>query len=197
MEIARRRWLALWRRSAASGDAEAVFADLARRYAEPQRAYHTMQHLAECLEELPGASIRVELALWYHDAVYDPHRSDNEDRSAELGRDVARRIGWADPDAEAVHALILATKHAAVPADEEARLLTDVDLSILGRPRARFDEYERQIRAEYAWVPEALYIEKRREILQGFRERPAIYATPEFRRRYEAAARENLDRALR
>jgi predicted metal-dependent HD superfamily phosphohydrolase len=75
-------------------------------------------------------------------------------------------------------------------------VLVDVDLSILGATQSRFDEYERQVREEYGWVPEPIYRRKRREILESFLGRPAIYNTARFIGRYEQQARANLARSL-
>jgi predicted metal-dependent HD superfamily phosphohydrolase len=97
---------------------------------------------------------------------------------------------------ERVRQLVLATKHDARPASADAALLVDVDLAILGAVPERFDEYERQIREEYAWVPGPLFRRKRREILEGFLVRPHVYNTSHFRDRYEAAARANLSRSI-
>ena len=82
------------------------------------------------------------------------------------------------------------------PLDPDARLLVDIDLAILGAAPERFDEYEVQVRQEYAWVPGPLFRRKRREILQGFLDRPCIYTTEPFRTRFELQARSNLQRSV-
>lgn len=197
---------ARWRRSWAALGAEgsrAAYDDLVARYAEPHRAYHTMQHLTECFaqwEEVRGAAERpgeVELALWYHDAVYDPRREDNEARSAELARAAIMAAGLANASAIAdrVAALILATRHDAPPAPGDEALLVDVDLAILAAAPARFDEYEAQVRAEYAWVPEPLFRWKRRRVLQALLDRPRLYTSPQCEA-LEPVARANLTRSL-
>ena len=200
------RWRGTWRTLGASRVDEAALRDLLARYAEPQRHYHTMQHLTECFAqwdlvraeaEHPG---EVELALWYHDAVYDARRSDNEARSAELAREAVVAAGLpagAGADvADRVTTLILETRHLAPPTIPDAACLVDVDLAILAAPAARFDEYETQVRAEYAWVPAPLYRRKRREVLTALLARPHLYATLHFRRVAEGPARENLRRSL-
>ena len=96
-----------------------------------------------------------------------------------------------------MHALIMATCHAALPDSDDARLLVDIDLSILGADPERFDEYEVQVRQEYSWVPGVLFRRKRREILQGFLARPRLYETDWFEQRLEAQARSNLQRSVR
>lgn len=194
-----------WREVGAVGGNEratALAARLLAAYAEPQRHYHATQHLRECLalfdgvRDLAEQPAEVELALWFHDAIYSVTQGGNEAASAQWARDELAAAGVAAARIARIEALILATRHDAEPLDADQRLLVDVDLAILGAPRERFDEYERQIRAEYAHVPEALFTARRREILQGFVARPAIYATEHFRGWLEAAARVNLARAL-
>ena len=101
--------------------------------------------------------------------------------------------------ADRVADLVLATKHTAsekAEARADARLIVDVDLSILGRSPERFDRYERQIRQEYRFVPWFLYRKRRAEILRSFLDRPAIFWTRPFRDRYEDQARANIERSL-
>jgi len=194
-----------WAAVGAVGDDEraaVLAARLLAAYAEPQRHYHATQHLRECLalfdtvRGLAEQPAEVELALWFHDAIYSVTQGGNEAASAQWAREELAAAGVAAARIARIEALILATRHDAVPLDVDQRLLVDIDLAILGAPRERFDEYERQIRAEYAHVPEALFAAKRREILQGFVTRPAIYATEWFRASHESAARANLARAL-
>ena len=196
------RFRDFWRRSRAEGDPSAAWSDLECRWSEPHRAYHSLAHLAHCLDELDGGrdlagdAIAVELALWCHDAVYDTHASDNEHRSAALAGEFARSMGLPDTTRERAARLVLATRHDVTPSPGDEALVVDIDLAILGQPPERFDEYERGIRAEYAWVPRPLFDLKRRAILRAFLERPSIYATERFRARYEASARANLRRSL-
>ena len=195
------RWERLWLgldRPAPGGLLDALLA----AWREPQRHYHTLQHLSECfahLDEAPvpaGQACEIELALWFHDAVYDVHARDNEARSADWALDALGSAGLAFLLCERVAALVMATCHAAPATSPEAHLVTDIDLAILGAPPARFAEYERQIRAEYAHVPAPLFARKRREVLQGFLERDRIYRTVYFAARYEPQARANLSRAI-
>jgi predicted metal-dependent HD superfamily phosphohydrolase len=195
-------WRAAWRDLHLPAPGDDVLDALLARWAEPHRKYHTLQHLHECLAlferhrglaQQPG---EVALALWFHDAVYDTARHDNEAVSADWARQVLRHAGAALDVAERVHALILDTRHSEVPATPDARLLVDIDLAILGADPARFEEYERQVRAEYDFVTEPRFRQKRAEILQGFLDRPAIFATPRFVDRFEAGARANLTAAI-
>jgi predicted metal-dependent HD superfamily phosphohydrolase len=92
--------------------------------------------------------------------------------------------------------LILATKKHDASLERDAPLMVDVDLSILGRPTQRFDEYEDQIRQEYSWVCPEQFAAGRSAVLQSFLARPAIYCTEFFRNKYERQARDNLKRSL-
>lgn len=195
------RWQRLWNELGIPAPA-GLFTALLNAYSEPQRHYHTLQHLDECLahfdalRQLAEHPAEIELALWFHDGVYDVHARDNEARSAEWADNALLAAGLAPDACERVHALIMATCHDALPTTLDAQLLTDIDLAILGAGPARFAEYEAQIRAEYAHVPQALFIEKRRQILQGFLDREHIFQTQPCRARFEAAAGRNLDHAI-
>jgi predicted metal-dependent HD superfamily phosphohydrolase len=195
-------WSRAWTElGAASGDTQ-LHRQLIACWSEGHRRYHTLQHLRECLETFEtvrGQATRpgeVAVALWFHDALYDLQRDDNEARSADWARDCVLQAGCAEATALRVHALVMATCHDVMPEDPDAQLLVDVDLSILGAEPARFDESDRQIRAEYAHVPDEDYREARRLILSGFLRRPRIYSTGHFHDALESRARNNLERAL-
>jgi predicted metal-dependent HD superfamily phosphohydrolase len=184
--------------SALLGDYEELIA----RYSEPHRKYHTVRHLDECfakLAEVRGLAehpAEVEIALWFHDAIYEKRSAHNEARSAELAVAKIRAAGGSAEVGARVADLIMATRHAAVPQSNDAKVLVDVDLSILGTGPARFDEYERQVREEYSWVPGFLFNRERQKILQEFLARPSIFGTRLFLERYEQQARTNLERSL-
>lgn len=196
------RWLRLWQSVGLSGDAAVWYENLKRAYSEPQRHYHNQQHIAECLEEFDRARHlaqepeAVELALWFHDAVYDPKASDNEERSAAMAVRCLE-AGGKPKLAAAVGSLVMATKSHSAEAGPDAGLLVDVDLSILGKSDQRFSEYEAQIREEYRWVPGLVFKPKRAEILQRFLDRKRIYATDLFASKYEETARRNLENSIR
>jgi predicted metal-dependent HD superfamily phosphohydrolase len=198
----RSRWLALWSRLGAQGHGIDVFQQLAASYAEPARFYHTAAHIVDCLTQLDWSrdlAVRpdqVEAALWFHDAVYVPGATDNEARSARMARSSLSAAEAPGGVPQRIATLILATTHADLPSDPDARLLCDIDLSILGRETAEFDRFERQIRQEYAWVPEPMYRHARSEVLNGFLRRHSIYYTERFAERYERTARQNLERVL-
>lgn len=197
----RERWYQLMR-GLRLGDNDATFDALCAAYDEPHRHYHTQRHIEDCLRqfdllrELAQDAAAVELAIWFHDAIYDPYRTDNESRSASWAQRFLGESGAITSRADAVFRLILVTRHDAVPQDRDAALLVDVDLSILGADAMRYEEFERQVRREYRWVPGYLFRRKRREILSSFLQRDRIFYTVEFRHRLESRARENLRNAI-
>lgn len=171
-------------------------------YQEPHRRYHSLQHLGECIAHVESALElaihpgEVEIALWFHDAIYELQARDNEKRSADWAVDEMTRCGALAGQTQRVFALIMATCHTAMPVEPDQQLLVDIDLAILGADPARFAEYDAQVKAEYSWVPEAMYRVKRREVLQGFLDREVIYHTLYFRTRREQQARANLQAAI-
>lgn len=196
------RWSRVWHRLQLPEPAPSVFQQLHECYSDPARAYHTVDHLAECFThldsvwELAENPAAVELALWFHDAIYDTHASDNEARSADWARRVLMGAGAPDGLCQRIDTLILATRHDGTPNNGDACLTVDIDLAILGAAPARFDQYEKQIRQEYGWVDQSAFVEARAKILRRFATQPFIYRTEFFRNRLERQARTNLQTAL-
>lgn len=180
--------------------AAAVGADLRARYAEPQRAYHTLDHIAQVLDtvdDLVGAGEpvadlgAVRVAAWFHDAVYVPGAPGNERASGELAVRVLRPLGVDAGRLAAVAALIGDTADH-VARSPDARVLVDADLAILAADPHVYDAYAAAVRAEYAAVDDAAWRTGRAAFLGAFLARPALFVTPTLRRRAEAAARRNL-----
>ena len=198
-----KRWRELCRAAGLAGDTSLYHEKIICAWDEPQRRYHTLKHLEDCLREfdkvrvLAHDPIALEFALWFHDVVYDPHSPENEEKSAVMAGQFLSNAGAVKELIARVTRLIQATKTHDVSVDSDAPLLMDIDLSILGKDSAQFASYETAIRQEYEWVPKELYCEKRAEILQGFLNRAVIFQTPEFRERYEEQARKNLAGSIR
>lgn len=181
---------------------------LRERYAEPQRHYHTWAHVEALLAhyrkwvryfQRPGP---VLWALYWHDAIYDPQASDNEEQSALLLEKEA--AGLLSPhDVTFAARLIRATATHTIPDGlptsdaEDLALFLDLDLSILGAPEEVYDRYEQAIRAEYAFVDEDQCRAGRSAILKGFLDRDRLYFTDIAHTDWDAAARANLTRAIR
>lgn len=190
-----------WNRAWINLDLQApdgLFNQLITAYNEPYRSYHSLQHLKECIAHFsdvldvafhPG---EVEIALWFHDAIYDSRNKDNERRSAEWAGQALNQAGATSETQQRVHDLIIATCHQTVPSEPDQQLLTDIDLAILGSSPARFEKYDQQIKSEYSWMPSFLYRMKRKDILKSFLARKYIYNTNYFREHYEQQARANL-----
>ena len=178
-----------------------VFNKLIAAYSEKQRAYHTVQHLYECLllvgtirSDLNDANA-VELALWFHDAVYDPQAKDNELKSAELfvqylAQDLSIDI------VEKIKLWIIATQKHEATNELDLQFLLDIDLAILAVSPERFDEYEQQIQHEYAWVDPDVYSIKRKQVLAHFYQTEPLYQTEYFQQNFEQRAKENLREIL-
>lgn len=190
-----------------SGVPPAILQELRQRYGEPQRVYHGWAHVEALLALF--AEVRPKLhdpqavlyATLFHDAVYNPRRDDNEERSANLL--TARAAGLLDRTSlDRTVRLVLATKGHALPkgvgAEEraDAALFLDMDLSILGADAARFDAYEHDVRAEYAHVPDDQFRAARTRILAAFQGREQLYLSDWGRVRFEGQARRNIARSL-
>ena len=178
-----------------------IFDELSAAYGQSHRAYHNADHVTECLaalwtyRHLAERPAEVEVAIWFHDAVYETRRSDNEEASAQWARNYLEDEAAEESTIERIEQLILATKsHVAESADAE--ILLDIDLAVLGQEPQVFEAYDEGIRREFAWVPEEAYREGRRAILQGFLARSHIYCTDDFRQAFEAQARRNLERKI-
>jgi predicted metal-dependent HD superfamily phosphohydrolase len=199
-------WEDLYTRLGAPGSSDPTYVKIFHAYAWPTRAYHNLDHVVFCLSELSGVlrnvnwcdhPLEVELALWTHDAVYDPRASDNEERSALFTRQLCETIGFSQGFTDRTADLVLATTHRDEPDGDEVALILDIDLAILGRPTPSFDEYERNIRLEYSHVPDDQYAAGRTAVLRRFLDRPRIYYTSNFHNLYEENARINIERSIR
>jgi predicted metal-dependent HD superfamily phosphohydrolase len=202
MTLLQESWARSWNALGAVGDGLALMEELIAAYKEPQRHYHTLQHLTECIALLKGHlhlaqhASEVEIALWFHDAVYDVKAKDNEEKSASWAATALQAAGVDNEIVERVTTLIMATCHNAKPENTDQQLLVDVDLAILGASRTRFIEYEEQVRAEYAWVPEELFRSTRLNILNEFNARRPIYNTNMFRELFEIQAHDNMSYSI-
>lgn len=194
-------WQALVRSlSVASAFAEEAWQDVVFRYGENGRYYHTLTHVdhvlevAESVREQIDDWTAVQLAVWFHDIVYNPQAEDNEEKSALYAWQLLQKWQLSSDVIYKVSNLILATK--AHISDDQTDLdcltLLDADLAILGVEPARYCVYAEAIRQEYKFVPEIAYKIGRAKVLEAFLNRPQIYRTPTLHRRLETAARVNL-----
>lgn len=170
-------------------------------YSVAGRHYHNLQHLEALLQlqQQYASAIRdnntLQLAIFFHDLIYDVKKGDNEEQSA------LAAIRFLEPlpcPAEKIAAYIRATKtHQNPDHDEDLDYFLDFDLSVLGASAEAYKAYTAQIRQEYRVYPDMLYKPGRRKVLQHFLGLPFIYKTNIFREKYEAQARVNLQNELR
>ena len=174
-------------------------------YGEEHRAYHTWDHILALLDHFERLEwhdpMSVEVALFWHDVIYEPLSSTNEADSAAMMREAM--IGRADNTLlERAEAIVLATAKHQVPAAaddalaQDCALFLDMDLSILGAPREEFEKYDRAIRQEFIAIPDQVFLPRRRAVMAGFLERERLFLTDTFHQIYDVAARANLTRLV-
>jgi predicted metal-dependent HD superfamily phosphohydrolase len=192
------RWSKVWREAGALSGEEVVYNELVKRYSEPHRTYHNLEHIGECLLHLDSAihllwrPIEAELAVWFHDVIYDPKGVENEELSASFAVTTLNSAGVDHDSVQRIVDLIRKTSHQHIHLSGDAAIAADADLAILGADSERFNQYELAIRMEYDWVPEAIYRLERRRILGQILHRPHVFHTLFFRENYETRARTNL-----
>ena len=205
--VMRQAWSRLLEKYRASpADGAPVFDLLVAAYSAPDRHYHNLEHLDEMfrvagrLMTITDDPTALQLAIWFHDAVYDSRARDNEARSAELAVALLGPIGVPRSELERVTQLIHVTAHFAnphPPGNRETAILRDADLAILGSPADRYQRYAADIHKEYAWVPEAEYRQVRSQVLQHFLARPRVFWTDTLYEECEKQARMNLAAELK
>jgi len=200
------RFAALWMRRVNADKpavAEAIHDRLIDFYNQSHRHYHTLEHIRHCLREFdraatlmddPGA---VEMAIWFHDAIYEPGAKDNEQRSAELFQKCSNASGCTNAILQQhIHDLIMITTHREPPSQRDEQFIVDIDLSSFGLPWDQFESDGRRIRAECADMSDDEYYPGHVRFLQALRERPTFFFTAFFQKRYERTARENIERLI-
>ena len=200
---------ARWRRTLLAARSDGTAAPepygeaLLERWSEPQRRYHTVDHLAAVLDhvdELAEYAADVEavrLAAWFHDAVYLPDRSENEERSARLAERALPEAGVpAERTAEVARLVRLTVTHDPAPGDRNGEVLCDADLAILAAPPSAYAAYTAAVREEYHFVPNDAFRAGRADVLRQLLALPSLFRTPYGREKWEATARYNLSSEL-
>jgi predicted metal-dependent HD superfamily phosphohydrolase len=178
------------------------WAALVAAWSEPHRRYHDLAHLAAVLGivgELAGAAPdpdAVRLAAWYHDAVYDPLRSDNEEVSAERARAGLRGLVADDRLAEVVRLVRLTAGHDAAPDDANGAVLCDADLAVLASPPEAYAGYASAVRAEYGHLSDEEFIAGRITVLEHLLALPRLFRSPAVADAWTPRARANLTAEL-
>ena len=175
---------------------ECLLLDLTRRYCEPHRHYHTIEHIANMLHlgrDLDLTDDQV-YAIWYHDAIYDSRSETNEEDSADVAVQALRSIGWNDPSIQVVRQIVLDTK-SHEPTIPQSDIVIDLDMSSIAAPWPEYERNRENIRKEYDWVPDDEFIDGTREFLQTLLDRDRVFYT-DWGAALEPRARENMRRAL-
>jgi len=171
-------------------------------YSEKHRFYHTVKHIEAMLYhfdtviDIVERPAELELAIWFHDAIYKTLSKTNEKDSAEWAQEFLLSKGYDAMGVERIYHLIMATLHNGETNGNDEKLLVDIDLTILGASPDVYDEFERNVRKEYKVVPALIYRKKRKELLKSFLNSPSIYNLGYFKDKYERAARQNITRAI-
>jgi len=190
-----------------SSHAESAWQELSQMYQEEERHYHTLTHIDHMLSQMeqyvPDSlqSVELELAIWYHDVVYDAKSHENEANSAALCSAVLKNINSLSTESLAIiNSLIMSTHGHKVLLEGPKRavneLMLDLDLCILGLNWDRYAQYSREIRQEYIHIPLEAYKTGRSLVMRSFLTRNEIYFSKVFKDLYEEQARENLNREL-
>lgn len=184
-------------------DNKSEFEELTKRYQENHRAYHNLNHVEDCLDQLDNYKDEIddkaiiELAIWYHDIIYNPYGKNNELKSAEVSSAFLINQGASDDIINKVYDLIISTLHVDKPKNKLEALIMDIDITILGSPEIEYAEYYAKIRKEYKWIPGIIYRKKRKEIMQRFLQRDRLYFTDSFYTKLEERARFNISKEIK
>jgi predicted metal-dependent HD superfamily phosphohydrolase len=197
------RWTALLRRAGCTVDPVPYGERLLARWAEPQRRYHTTDHLAATLDHAESLASHaahpdaVLLAVWFHDAVYRPDRSENEERSADLAQRALTEAGLPRHlVAEVARLVRLTVSHDPADGDRDGEVLCDADLAVLAAAPREYAAYAAAVREEYGFVPDAVFNAGRAEVLRQLLALPRLFRTPYGREHWERTARHNLETEL-
>ncbi len=191
------RWLLLMK-NLGFGKNQDTYDGLVKAYSEPHRYYHNKSHIGTVLAYLDSFSAlaesksEIELALWFHDAIYKTFSSSNEADSADWAFRFLVKNQARIETQKTVHSLIMATYHSHVASGNDEMLITDIDLAILGSGEESYSRFSTAVRQEYKSVPEFIYKRKRRVVLKGFLDRDRIYTHDLFHNEFEVRARENI-----
>lgn len=189
--------------SVSTEKAESLFRKLRDLYSEPERKYHTLRHIRDIqsgIIENRNSFHHYDtyiFACWFHDAVYDSRSKTNEEDSAEFAVRELSALGIPEEAVRLCRDAVLSTKkHVPVPDTDEIKLFLDLDLKILGADEERYEEYKKEVRFEYSWVPEQDYRKGRADAMKYFLKRDRIYFTDRMHQKYDAQARKNLKQEI-
>jgi predicted metal-dependent HD superfamily phosphohydrolase len=181
---------------------EKLWEEIREHYSQTGRYYHNLFHIDHIVSELQ--LIKQSIADWqtiifstaYHDIIYDPSQSNNEEESARFCLEKMSMLSLPHIQKEKCFDQIIATKTHMISVDSDTNIFTDADLAILGSEPAAYKHYALSIRKEYSFFQEVVYKAGRKKVLKYFLSLPFIYKTLYFRKKYESQAIENLSNEL-
>lgn len=174
---------------------------LVSRYNEPHRFYHNLEHITVLFQLASAHGVRLsipqQLAIWYHDAIYEPGSVENEIKSAELLRTDCQSNCWLS---EAImyraYDMVMATKRH-LSSDNETQIILDLDLAGLGFDRASYEAATIKIHKEFEFrTGEPIPKDKRILFLESLLSREYIFYTSWGRDFYERSARRNIQNEI-
>lgn len=183
-------------RGLAGSNSDALGEALIRAWDEPQRRYHDQSHLVWLLDEaerraaLIADAAFVGYAIWFHDAVYEPGRPDNETLSADWARTSLTHAP--DMAARVAHVIDMTKNHAVGEASGDAALFLDMDIAVLGQPWETYCAYAAGIRAEYPHVVDPAFAAGRGAFLEKELEHERTFRTDLYESELGDAARANM-----
>lgn len=179
-----------------------LFNELVKNYNEKNRKYHNLSHISACFKHFDSISEKlesphlVEVALWFHDVIYNPLKSNNELKSAEYALDALQVTSLSKVELEEIYLHILSTMHPSQPSSSDQKYLIDIDLSILATDARSYGQYKELVRQEYSFVPNLLYRRGRKKLLHSLLSQNRIYHSDHFFDMWEDKARDNLRQEL-
>jgi predicted metal-dependent HD superfamily phosphohydrolase len=182
---------------------DSLFKKITEAYQSKERNYHNLKHIEHLLSFLKErqAEIKnwqdVQLAVWFHDVIYNTKATDNEIQSAQLAKNELTLLGIPNDSITHVEKLIHTTiTHQPIDGDSDSEFFLDADLSILGLSEKEYDKYAENIRKEYSWVSKDKYTAGRKNVLENFLARPRIYFTKDAHSKLDTQARINIQREI-
>jgi predicted metal-dependent HD superfamily phosphohydrolase len=181
---------------------DSLWKEIHQHYTHKKRHYHNLAHLEHLLKQLEPVRAKLQnrdtilFSLFYHDIIYNPLKSDNEEQSALLAEKRMKQLEVPTDMVEACKTQIMATKSHQSAADKDTDYFTDADLSILGQDWESYTTYYKNVRKEYAIYPTMIYNPGRRKVLQHFLNMDRIFKTDFFYHKFETQAKENLQKEL-
>ena len=195
------RFQQLWRRcllDQAIDNSAAIHQYLIDAYSEPQRVYHTLHHIRQCLSQFDKISPQLqnsdalELAIWFHDVIYQPGAADNEQLSADLFMEMTSGL-FEEALRSTVSQHIMATLHRGADTDNaDTKYMVDIDLSSFGLPWPEFLRDSNYLREEMGRLSDEVFYQKQFDFQRNLLDQPKFFKSDFFYDNYENQARKNL-----